>query len=87
MQYMIVERFHDPVQVYERLRVKGRQAPAGLTYIDSWVDEDLEWCFQLMETADPKLLDVWMENWSDLVEFEIHPVTSSAEAAARALKR
>lgn len=28
------------------------------------------------------LLDQWMGNWSDLVEFEVHPVVSSAEAAA-----
>jgi len=36
-----------------------------------------------METADRGLLDQWMANWEDLVEFEIHPVMTSAEAAEK----
>jgi Domain of unknown function (DUF3303) len=34
-----------------------------------------------METQDPKLLDLWMANWSDLVNFEVHAVVTSKEAA------
>jgi hypothetical protein len=34
-----------------------------------------------MEAEDRKLLDEWMSNWSDLVEFEVYPVISSKEAA------
>jgi hypothetical protein len=30
------------------------------------------------------LFDVWFERWSDLVSFEVYPVITSAEAAARA---
>jgi hypothetical protein len=40
-----------------------------------------------METEDRTLLDEWMESWSDLVEFEIHPVISSAEALERVAPR
>ena len=36
-----------------------------------------------METEDASLFDEWTANWSDLVEFDIVPVVSSAEAAAR----
>jgi hypothetical protein len=36
-----------------------------------------------METADRALLDDWMRNWKDLVEFEVHPVITSQEAAQR----
>jgi hypothetical protein len=36
-----------------------------------------------METDDPQLLDEWTARWSDLVEFEVVPVITSAEAAAR----
>jgi hypothetical protein len=36
-----------------------------------------------METADRALLDEWTRNWRDLVEFEVHPVISSQEAAQR----
>jgi Protein of unknown function (DUF3303) len=34
-----------------------------------------------METEDPSLFDQWTADWSDLVEFEIVPVISSAEAS------
>ena len=83
MLYMIVERFRDqdPVPVYRRFRDCGRLAPDGIQYVSSWVNDKLELCFQLMETDDPRLLDEWIANWSDLVEFEIHPVVSSSKAA------
>jgi hypothetical protein len=58
--------------------------PAGLVFIDSWIDERrLDRCFQLMETDDPGLFDDWIAAWSDLANFEIVPVIGSDEAAAR----
>jgi hypothetical protein len=36
-----------------------------------------------METDDPSLFDEWIADWSDLVEFEIVPVISSADASSR----
>ena len=89
MLYMIIERFknQDPVPVYRRFRDRGRLAPEGLQYISSWVDEKLERCFQLMETSDRQLLDEWIANWSDIVEFEVYPVISSKEAAEKVSSR
>ena len=89
MLYMVVENFRngDPVPVYRRFRERGRLAPEGVQYVSSWVDEKLERCFQLMETDDRLLLDEWMEYWSDLVEFEVYAVVSSAEAAERVMQR
>jgi len=86
---MVVERFknQDPAPVYRRFRDRGRLAPDGLQYVSSWVDERLERCFQLMETDDRNLLDEWMANWSDIVEFEIYPVISSQEAAEKVAPR
>jgi hypothetical protein len=83
--YMVVESFKnkDAVAVYRRFRDRGRMAPEGLTYVSSWVDEKIECCYQLMETHDRKLLDQWMANWSDLVNFEVHAVVTSKEAAER----
>ncbi|MGH9798844.1 MAG: DUF3303 domain-containing protein [Blastocatellia bacterium] len=83
MLYMIVEQFKDQnaLPVYQRFREQGRLAPEGLTYVSSWVDADLHRCFQVMETDDRGLLDEWMANWNDLVEFEVIPVLASAEAA------
>ena len=84
---MIIENFkdQDPVPVYRRFRDRGRLAPEGLQYLSSWVDEKLERCFQLMETSDRRLLDEWIANWSDIVEFEVYPVISSKEAAEKVL--
>jgi Protein of unknown function (DUF3303) len=85
MLYMIVESFKnaDPVPVYQRFRDQGRLAPDGLIYVSSWVDADLSRCYQLMETADRDLINQWMANWHDLVEFEVHPVITSQEAVDR----
>ena len=87
--YMVVEHFKggDAVPVYRRFRDRGRLAPAGLSYVSSWVDTKLELCFQLMETHDRALLDQWLAQWSDLVDFEVYPVISSAEAAERIASR
>lgn len=89
MLYMIIEHFNnqDPIPVYRRFRDRGRLAPEGLQYVSSWVDENLERCFQLMETADRKFLDEWIANWSDIVDFDVYPVISSQEATERVLPR
>jgi hypothetical protein len=36
-----------------------------------------------METDDRKLLDEWISNWRDIVDFEVFPVISSKDAAER----
>ena len=86
MRYMVVERFTQGARpVYERAAERGRMLPPGLAYVDSWIDESLDRCFQLMETDDPALFDAWIAAWSDLAEFEVVPVLGSAEAAKRSL--
>ncbi|MDX2114500.1 MAG: DUF3303 family protein [Planctomycetota bacterium] len=92
--FMVIERFRggDPAPVYARFREKGRQAPEGLTYVSSWVDEELRTCFQVMEAPGDgegarMLLDEWIARWEDLVEFEVIPVITSSEAAARVMSR
>jgi hypothetical protein len=83
--FMIVEHYRDgdAVPVYARFRERGRLAPEGLRYVASWVDEPMQRCFQVMETADRGLIDAWIAEWSDLVDFEVIPVMTSADAAAR----
>jgi Protein of unknown function (DUF3303) len=83
---MVIEHFVQGARpVYERAAEKGRMLPPGLEYVDSWIDTQLDRCFQLMETDDPSLFERWTAEWNDLVRFEIVPLFSSAEAAARAL--
>jgi len=55
--------------------------PDGLEYVSSWIDHDFKVCYQLMQTNDFALFDRWTGNWSDLMEFEVVPVRSSAEAS------
>ena len=86
---MVIENFKngDAVPVYRRFRDQGRLAPAGLSYVSSWVNDKLDCCYQLMETEDRALLDQWIANWSDIVDFEVHPVISSKEAAEKIAPR
>jgi hypothetical protein len=83
--YMVIERFRngDAAPVYRRFRERGRMAPEGLAYLASWVNEELSTCYQVMEAPDRALLEEWMRNWADLIEFEVHPVITSQEAAQR----
>jgi hypothetical protein len=87
MLYMVVERFQNGAgPVYARARDRGRMLPPGLRYVDSWIDaQNLDRCFQLMETDDATRFEAWMAEWSDLADFEIIPVIGSTEAAERAL--
>jgi hypothetical protein len=79
MLYMIIERFKDAPAVYRRLHEKGRMMPEGLEYVSSWIAVDLKICWQLMRTEDQSLFQRWIDNWKDLVDFEIVPVRTSAE--------
>ena len=86
---MVIEQFRsgDTAAAYRRFREQGRGAPEGLTYVGSWIDVGLSRCFQLMEADDAALLQEWCAFWADLVEFEVVPVTTSAETAALMTRR
>jgi len=85
MLYMIIERFRDgnAIPVYRRFRDRGRLASENLKYVASWVTTDLTRCYQIMECDDRALLDAWIAQWSDLVDFEVESVMTSAEAVAK----
>lgn len=87
MLFMVVEHFRNQnaKAVYARFRESGRLAPEGLRYVSSWVTADLGRCFQLMDCDDVTLLQRWVAEWSDLVEFEIVPVTEG-KAVAEAMQ-
>ena len=85
MQYMVIERFRPGkvIELYQRVDEKGRMMPAGLEYINSWINEDVTVCYQLMESDSIDKIHAWISHWNDLVDFEIIPVISSAEAKHR----
>ena len=84
MLFMVIERFRDQnaLAVYREFRAKGRQMPDGLTFIGSWVTADVTRCFQLMECDDVTLLQRWVVQWSELIEFEIVPVAPGKDTGA-----
>ncbi len=79
MLFMVIERLkgRDPLPVYARLREQGRALPDGLRYVDSWVEVNFDRCFQLVECDDVTLLQQWVLQWRDLMEFEVVPVSPS----------
>ena len=79
MLFMVIERFKDqgPGPIYARLEEQGRALPEGLRYIDSWIEANFARCFQVMECDDAVLLQRWVLQWRDLVDFEIVPVSPS----------
>jgi Domain of unknown function (DUF3303) len=89
MLYMVIEKYKggDPIPVYRRFRQQGRQMPAGVDYRGSWITQDLGRCYQVMECDDRGLLDQWISSWRDIVDFEVIPVITSAEAQAAVAPR
>jgi len=75
-KYMVIERYKPGCfdKVYQRYNIHGRSLPSGLCYLNSWVNEDKNICFQLMETKSPSLFGEWIAQWTDLVDFEIFPI-------------
>jgi Protein of unknown function (DUF3303) len=84
MVFMVIEHFRPGrvADVYRRFRDRGRMAPSHVHYVSSWVDVGFQRCFQVMEADSEALLREWTVNWEDLIDFEIIPVRTSAEAAA-----
>ena len=84
MLFMVIETYRDgdAKPVYRRFKEKGRMTPHGARYLSSWVTTDFERCFQVMDCDDRLLLDEWISNWSDLIEFEVIPIITSEKATA-----
>ncbi len=78
---MIIERFKngDIGPVGERFKTAGRMMPDDVKYISSWIDLPGAVCYQLMEAESLDRLKPWIDNWRDLVDFEVIPVLTSAE--------
>ena len=83
MLYMVFERFKNgPEPIRQRFAEKGRMLPEGLAYLDSWVEKDGDRCFQLMETNDPSLFQVWFAHWKDLAAMEFVELGEKPKAPA-----
>lgn len=83
---MVIERFRPGKikELYKRFDEKGRMIPEGVQYVNSWINEDVSICFQVMETDSVEKLHEWISHWNDLADFELIPVISSAAAREKA---
>jgi hypothetical protein len=82
MLFMIIERFrdNDMLPIYKKVRDEGRSFPAGLEYVDSWVEPNFSRCFQLMRCDDLRLFQEWTLAWRGSgATFEIVPVVPSKD--------
>jgi hypothetical protein len=61
--------------------------PEGVQYINSWINEEVTVCYQLMESDSIEGLQQWISNWGDIVDFEVIPVISSAEAKEKVFSK
>ena len=82
MRYMIIEKFHPGKGklIYQRFEEKGRMIPEGVEYINSWVNEPVSICYQVMESDTREKIQEWISHWDDLADFEVIPVLTSAQA-------
>jgi hypothetical protein len=85
---MIIEKFHEGKvkALYQRFEEKGRMLPDGVNYLNSWINEAVTMCYQLMETDSVEKLQLWIDQWNDLADFEIVTVITSAEAKKKVLQ-
>ena len=89
MLYIIIEKFHEGKikELYKRLDNEGRFIPDGVTYVNSWVDEKCEICYQVMESESLEKLQEWMNNWEGFCDWEVVPVLTSAQAKEKVLNK
>lgn len=87
MTYLVIERFFpDKVKVlYQKFAEQGRMLPEGVVFVQSWIDEKVEICYQIMESDSIEKLWQWALLWKDYADFEIIPVINSEQARNKVL--
>jgi len=81
MLFMVIERFknREAKPIYQRFKEQGRMMPDAVKYLGSWIEENFDRCFQVMECNDVSELEEWASHWRDLMDFEFIPVRTSKE--------
>jgi hypothetical protein len=87
MLFMIIERFREGKikEIYKRFDEKGRLMPEGVHYVNSWIDEQVKVCYQVMESDSEEKIQEWINHWKDLTDFEVVRVITSAQAKEKVL--
>lgn len=83
--YLVIENYKSGKTklIYERFKKKGRMLPDGVEYENSWVEENLQKCYQIMKSENIEKLNEWISNWKDLVDFEVKRVLTTDQVNNR----
>ena len=46
--------------MYQRFTERGRMLPEGVIYINSWINEAVTVCYQVMESESPEKIQEWV---------------------------
>jgi hypothetical protein len=59
----------------------GALPPDGATMHGRWITLGHNKGFMLVESDDPGSILGWLSQWTDLINFEVHPVLEDAQVA------
>jgi hypothetical protein len=81
MTFLVIEQFHagQTDEIARRFRERGRMMESGVGVEGSWIDPATSRCYMIVTADRREMLDSWIANWRDLVDFEVIPVLASAE--------
>ncbi len=75
-QYMIVEDFipEKTNELYNRFYAQELNLPNGVSYLDSWINEDIATCYQIMESTSLELITNWLSTWNTSKNIALIPL-------------
>ena len=65
----------------KRFKETGAPPPAGLTMLGRWHSAQGLGGFILAETSDAVVIAKWLQEWTDLLSFEVTPVVNDEQLA------
>lgn len=81
MHFMITYTFapRDRNAAQDRFKKTGGMPGAGVKMLGRWHDIGGHRGYVLAESSDSVAIGRWMQEWTDLLEFEVTPVNSDEE--------
>jgi uncharacterized protein DUF3303 len=62
-----------------RFKQTGGLPPAGVTMLGRWHGIGGRVGFSVVEAADPQAVAKWLQDWTDLISFEVTPVLTDEQ--------
>jgi hypothetical protein len=69
-------------QVHERFKQTGGAAPPEVSMLGRWHSTEGNGGFLVAESDDAEAVAKWLQDWTDLVSFEITPVLTDEQFAS-----